>query len=200
VYDVARENIQWRSDRQKRNYDLKSHIKRYEPGEAVWVHNPARKKGISPKLSRPWEGPFLVTKRLSDVTYRVQRGSKAKPKVVHFDRLKVYQGNNPPTWKIKGVIETVEINEEIDLDETVLYDIPEHIGVEAVDVLMSDMEDVVEDDINETIIYEVPDHIGQQKEVELTKNSKNPTNNVYCDESVRRSKRTIQKPSRYRNE
>ena len=29
-------------------------------------------KGKSKKLYQPWSGPFIVVKRLSDVTYRVE--------------------------------------------------------------------------------------------------------------------------------
>ena len=49
----------------------------------MWLYNPQRKKGKSPKLSRPWEGPYVVVERLNDVVYRIQRGPRAKPKVVH---------------------------------------------------------------------------------------------------------------------
>ena len=67
-------------------------------GDTVWLHNPQKKKGYSPKLQRPWEGPYIVTSRLSDVTYRIQKGAKTKPRVVHYNRLKPYCGENPPTW------------------------------------------------------------------------------------------------------
>ncbi|KAK3750267.1 hypothetical protein QZH41_018672 [Actinostola sp. cb2023] len=36
--------------------------------------------------------------QLDDVTYRIQKGAKAKPKVVHHNRLKPYEGTNAPTW------------------------------------------------------------------------------------------------------
>ena len=62
-------------------------------GDLVWLHNPQRKKGISPKLRRPWEGPYVIVERLNDVVYRIQRGSRKKLKVVHRDRL----------WKCSGI-------------------------------------------------------------------------------------------------
>jgi len=40
---------------------------------AVGLHNPQRKKGRSPKLHRPWEGSFVVTDRLEDTFYRIQK-------------------------------------------------------------------------------------------------------------------------------
>jgi hypothetical protein len=55
VYDLARERILLKSTQQKRNYDLKTKGHRYERGDFVWMHNPARKVGISPKLTCTWE-------------------------------------------------------------------------------------------------------------------------------------------------
>ena len=56
-------------------------------GDLVWLHNPQRKKGISPKLRRPWEGPYVAVEQLNDVVYRIQWGPWKKPEVVHRDRL-----------------------------------------------------------------------------------------------------------------
>lgn len=48
----------------KENYDNKMNFRKNENGDAVWLHSLARKKEISPKIQRPWQGPFLVTHRL----------------------------------------------------------------------------------------------------------------------------------------
>ena len=69
-----------------------------ERGDAVWLHNPQRKKGLSPKLQRPWQGPYLVLKRINDVIYRIQLGPSIRPKVVHSNRLWKYRGADPPGW------------------------------------------------------------------------------------------------------
>ena len=61
-------------------------------GDVVWLHNPQRKKGISPKLTRPWEGSYIVLERINDVVYRIQQGSLKKPNVVHRDCLWTYSG------------------------------------------------------------------------------------------------------------
>ena len=54
--------------------------------------NPKRKKGVTPKLQRPWDGPYLVIKRISDVVYRIQKSESAKAKVVSFEMLKPFKG------------------------------------------------------------------------------------------------------------
>ena len=50
------------------------------------------------KLDCPWEGPYLVISVLSDVVYRIQKSRKAKPKVVHSNRLKPYLGPPLERW------------------------------------------------------------------------------------------------------
>ena len=47
---------------------------------------------------RYFDGPYLVMKTMSDVLYRVKKGPKSRPKVVHHDRLKAYHGPNVPDW------------------------------------------------------------------------------------------------------
>ena len=61
-------------------------------------------------MQRPWEGPYLVTSRLDDLIYRIQKGPRSKPMVVHVDRFKKYQGNSFDNWlaelKTTGAIPT----------------------------------------------------------------------------------------------
>ncbi|KAK3712549.1 hypothetical protein QZH41_002384 [Actinostola sp. cb2023] len=105
VHNFARDNLKLETDRQKKYYDHRGvHHNSFNRGDPVWLHNPKRKKGRCPKLqNNVYEGPFLVVGRLDDLTFRIQKGPKTKPKVVHHNRLKKYEGNNAPSW----------INEEI---------------------------------------------------------------------------------------
>ena len=66
-----------------------------QQGDAVWFHNPQRKKGLTPKLQRPWQGPYVITNNL---VYRIKLNPKSKPKVVHQNRLWHHTGANSPTW------------------------------------------------------------------------------------------------------
>jgi hypothetical protein len=194
VHNVARARMQIRSDRQKRNYDLKAQRRIYEKGEAVWLHNPARKVGISPKLTRAWEGPYLVIHRLSDVTYRIQRSPRAKMKVVHFDRLKPYLGDNAPAWNIPARREELPIPavpmfaETESGEETIIYDhllgagerpLPAHpSGRRDIDntapgdqVVRHEMEHVESD---ETIMYDLPMEAANVEKVESWLHSEDP--------------------------
>ena len=84
------------SDKMKRRYDNKSVSHPYQIDDLVWLYNPTRVKGKCPKLQRPWVGPFTVTHRISDIlhVFRIQKSPHSKPKVIHHDSLKPYQGEN----------------------------------------------------------------------------------------------------------
>ena len=98
AHDLARQQLNKAAIRQKRNYDKRLAGKPFTVGDSVWIHNVRRKKGRNAKLDCPWEGPYLVISVLSDVVYRIQKSVKAKPKVIHADRLKPYLGPPLERW------------------------------------------------------------------------------------------------------
>lgn len=93
VHKFARANLRMASDHMKQYHDVEADGVQFDPGDLVWLYNPRRKKGISPKLTSPWQGPYRVLKRINDLVYRVQMTPKGKPKVVHHNRLWKYRGN-----------------------------------------------------------------------------------------------------------
>jgi hypothetical protein len=100
VHNFAREHIKMMSDKMKHRHDpsVANEGRYLQQGDAVWFHNPQRKKGLTPKLQRPWQGPYVITKKINDLVYRIQLNPKSKPKVVHRNRLWLYTGTNAPTW------------------------------------------------------------------------------------------------------
>ena len=88
AHDSARENIKNASEKQKNNYDYRVHFNDYKVGDYVWLFNPKRKVGLSPKLQSNWEGPYKITSVISDLVYRIQMSPSHKPRVVHYNRLK----------------------------------------------------------------------------------------------------------------
>ena len=92
VQEKARSNILKASDRQKRQYDVRVSQHRYQTGDVVWLHTLLRVKQRSPKLQRNWDGPYFVTKVISDVIYKIQKSPSSKFQVVHHDRLKPFYG------------------------------------------------------------------------------------------------------------
>ena len=87
VHQVVRQKLKIAAEVMKTRHDVKSSEAVFEPGDRVWFHNPRRVKGLCPKLMSDWEGPYEVLHRLSDVTYRIRKTNRAKPKVVHANRL-----------------------------------------------------------------------------------------------------------------
>jgi len=59
----------------------------FEQGQKVWLYNPRRKEGKTPKLQRDWEGPYVMIRKLSDVVYCIRRSNRHKNKIVYSDRL-----------------------------------------------------------------------------------------------------------------
>ena len=106
AHEAARKNLKVNAERQKRAYDRNIKSITYSPKDFVWLHNPQRKIGVSSKLRLPWEGPYLVVDRLSDVHYRIQKSPRALYRVVHADRLKLYTGPEIPSWEKKNTPET----------------------------------------------------------------------------------------------
>ena len=72
VYQSVRLRTARQLEHQAELYNQKLHGKPHGVGSHVWVLFPQAPRGKSKKLYRPWSGPFVVVKRLSDVTYRVQ--------------------------------------------------------------------------------------------------------------------------------
>ncbi|GBN05460.1 hypothetical protein AVEN_162558-1 [Araneus ventricosus] len=66
----------------------------FKEGDQVWMYNPKRRRGLSPKLQQNWEGPYTIVKKLNDVIYRVQRSPNAEPKVIHINRLTPYRATD----------------------------------------------------------------------------------------------------------
>ena len=100
IHDFARENLKLSGQSMKKHYDHKTCHKLYDVGNPVWCY--VEKQGIARKLGKSWHGPFIVTHKLNDILYRIQETPKSKSKVVHHDKLKLYTGDNAPTWFSKG--------------------------------------------------------------------------------------------------
>ena len=92
AYNDVREHLQADQCRQKDIYDRRVSGPSYACGDLVWLHSPAVPKGRSKKLHRPWQGPFTVTKVLSDVIFRIKKDTPPRKNlVVHYNRLKPYK-------------------------------------------------------------------------------------------------------------
>ncbi|UYV84171.1 hypothetical protein LAZ67_X001417 [Cordylochernes scorpioides] len=73
IHQWAREKLYFSSEKMKARYNVKTSNKTFKEGEMVWLHNPQRKKRLSPKLQYQWEGHYKIIKCLNDVIYRIQK-------------------------------------------------------------------------------------------------------------------------------
>ena len=74
IHCFTHEHLKLSSDRMKQRYDLLQEGQPLGVGDAVWLHDPQRRKGLSPKLQRPWKCPYLVIKKINDLIYRIRPG------------------------------------------------------------------------------------------------------------------------------
>ena len=104
AFDLARTRTRGALKRQKRQYDRRLCGNPYLVGTMVWLLMQHRTPGLTPKLQSHWSGPWIITRRLNDVTYQIlKHGSpKSKPKIVHSDKLKLYEGPKTCDYKQYG--------------------------------------------------------------------------------------------------
>ena len=84
AHEIAREKLKTSSKRMKRKGDLRILERRFQEGDAVYVLDTAKVKGKCTKLSSPWKGPAVITKKLSAYRIKLQRAVF----VANHDRLK----------------------------------------------------------------------------------------------------------------
>ena len=92
---VAREQMLRAQERNARQYNKKIAKKKdalsMQAGDMVWLWNPAVPTGTKRKLKELWHGPFKITKKISDVNFKIETpaGSRMHD-VVHKNRLAPY--------------------------------------------------------------------------------------------------------------
>ena len=81
----ARDTMKINMRRQKDWFDRRSKQRIFNMGDWVWVHDPKRLRGRCPKLEPQWTGPWVVTKKINDVTMEVKMGRKKR--LLHVNRM-----------------------------------------------------------------------------------------------------------------
>lgn len=88
AYTFVRENMKTARVRQKKYHDHNVSWQILEPDSQVYVLFPIRKTVKSPKFTSYWRGPYKVLSKLTDLTYKVDCGSRGKPQVIHVARMR----------------------------------------------------------------------------------------------------------------
>lgn len=100
VYEFSRIPLKLCSNRTKHYPDIGITTRTYDKRDFVWLFNPHRKNGLTPKLQRAWESPYKVMKKINDLGFWVQLHTQYKPKMIHVEYRrnmeKVHFGGFPP--------------------------------------------------------------------------------------------------------
>lgn len=101
--NLERKNLEFNYDKMEARYNTDLNAGTLEEGSLVWLFNPRKKKGRSPKLARPWEGPYTVVKRINDLIYRIRRNPLSNLNIVQRNRLWKFQGSQSELWPDNNV-------------------------------------------------------------------------------------------------
>jgi hypothetical protein len=80
--------------RNKKYYDLRVKPAVYQVGDLIYYYNPRRSKGFQEKWQKKFTGPFEVIKILGPVNLLIRRSPRARPFVVHIDKVKPFIGED----------------------------------------------------------------------------------------------------------
>ena len=85
-----------------------SRVKRYRVGELVfqrrvivyivWLLQESRTIGISTKLGKRYDGPYVIVKMFSPVNFVIQMNPEGRSVLVHHDKVKMYNRTNISKW------------------------------------------------------------------------------------------------------
>ena len=76
---------------QRRDYERGLKPREFNEGSLVWRWYPPI---AAQKLGLGWVGPYLIIKRISYLTYRIQKDKESKALVVHVDHLNFFRARN----------------------------------------------------------------------------------------------------------
>jgi hypothetical protein len=82
----------------KRLYDRKAKLRKFQVKDLVYLYYPARKPDLTKKFYSPWSGPFVITRKISELNYEIADQNNRK-QIVHWNHLK--RCYNSELWKPK---------------------------------------------------------------------------------------------------
>ncbi len=98
-HELARQKLKQKTCIRKDHYDGKQPFHVYQTGDLIWYLAEDRYEGLCPKLQPLYKGPYLMLHQYNNLTYLIQTNAKGSQKVVHYNKLKPYQGNQKLRWR-----------------------------------------------------------------------------------------------------
>ena len=71
----------------------------------MWYATEAGQIDKASKLWVPFQGPYLVLQKLSDLDYKIQPDAKGKQKEVHHNKVRPYDGVHTLPW-VRAFLQT----------------------------------------------------------------------------------------------
>jgi len=98
AYALARKHLGKAAERRKAAYDIRTRAEDFAVGDWVWYWYPRKYRLKSLKWQKCYTGPYLITRKIEPVNFVLQRSERAKPFVVHLNKLKKCYGVTPESW------------------------------------------------------------------------------------------------------
>ena len=92
AYQIVRDHLKVAAMRRKSYYDTSVRARHFTVGSRVWYFYPRKYIKRSKKWSFVYVGPYKILRKVSDVTYEIQKSPRDKPLIVHVDKLKLCAG------------------------------------------------------------------------------------------------------------
>ncbi|MCG8045070.1 MAG: DDE-type integrase/transposase/recombinase, partial [Candidatus Thiodiazotropha endolucinida] len=101
AHEIARQTLKSSQKIQKKRYDLRVLERSYNEGDIVYLMDTASIKGKCKKLSVPWKGPAIITKKISPALFRIKL--KNAVFTVNHDRIKPCRDRTLPNWIVNFI-------------------------------------------------------------------------------------------------
>lgn len=117
-HEAARDNSKRGQCWQKKQYDKRAQTKKLLAGTWVWLYNPTKRIGRSPKLQVKWEEePYEIKRHLSDLVVELESVRSKKKRVVHRNQVKEVK-KKPVEWvEEENKRETRKQDEKVEEEE-----------------------------------------------------------------------------------
>ncbi|KAL4007856.1 hypothetical protein ACER0C_001708 [Sarotherodon galilaeus] len=104
---LAQQNMKVAQNKQKTWYDKKARERTFQPGQQVLLLLPT----TDSKLLARWQGPYKITKRLSNVNYELYMPDRRKKhQVFHINLLKEFMQQQPTTQQQQPTTQSMQQN------------------------------------------------------------------------------------------
>ena len=117
AHETARNTLRTSQKVLKAKYDLRVLQRCYQEGDVVYLLDTASVKGKCKKLSSPWRGPAVITKKISSALYRIKLRNALF--VVNHDRIKPCRDRMLPNWIVNFRLQSD--NPDLDVEDSKIY-------------------------------------------------------------------------------